>query len=67
MSHPPGSVLRFPVIFGSILLGFGLAFYNRDKFMTGLEEERDRLNKEDLEAKQILLDKIESVRRARIQ
>uniref|UniRef100_A0A2M4AYX1 Putative secreted protein n=1 Tax=Anopheles triannulatus TaxID=58253 RepID=A0A2M4AYX1_9DIPT len=67
MSQPAGSFLRFPVVFGSILLGFGLAFYNRDKFMTGLEEERDRLNKEDLEAKQILLDKIESVRRARIQ
>lgn len=35
--------------------------------MTGLEEERDRLNKEDLEAKQVLLDKIDAVRKARMQ
>uniref|UniRef100_A0A182RRT9 Uncharacterized protein n=1 Tax=Anopheles funestus TaxID=62324 RepID=A0A182RRT9_ANOFN len=67
MSYPAGTALRFPIIFGSILVGFGLAFYNRDKFMTGLEEERNRLNKEDLEGKQILLEKIEAVRKARMQ
>ncbi|KFB46077.1 hypothetical protein ZHAS_00014052 [Anopheles sinensis] len=67
MSTPAGTALRFPVIFGSILLGFGVAFFNREKFMTGLEEERDRLNKEDLVGKQELLDKIESVKKARMQ
>uniref|UniRef100_A0A453Z0Q2 Uncharacterized protein n=6 Tax=Pyretophorus TaxID=44537 RepID=A0A453Z0Q2_ANOGA len=67
MSYPAGTALRFPILFGSILVGFGMAFYNRDKFMTGLEEERDRLNKEDLEAKQVLLDKIDAVRKARMQ
>uniref|UniRef100_A0A1Q3FU86 Putative conserved secreted protein n=1 Tax=Culex tarsalis TaxID=7177 RepID=A0A1Q3FU86_CULTA len=65
MKYSKGTLMRFPLIFGGILLGFSVAFYNRDKFMTDLEEERNKLNREEEGSRQILLEAMETVNKAR--